>query len=263
MFLCLTFFSFLFFYFLRISFWEDIGWRAMVFLPLGAFFCLGASVGIFYLLEQNKKVLFLCLLPILAAFVCFSELKMAVILGILGGVIFLSRSLIKLNKEKSLRLKFAPSAILRNSFPCFVAALSLFASLMFYWSPLAQKIGEEAVVPRPLFDAIAKPMLGYVSNLSGQAVNQALPVGVQMPSVVPQMDDLYNSVNMQVSILSAPYKKFIPLGAAVSFFFAVKFFSLFLIWPVVFFSWLAFKLLLVLGIVNIKKIETEKEAVEI
>jgi len=231
---------------------------------LVSFLFLGVSVGLAYLIEDGPVLFYgLPFLIVLPALVFLRDnLISAAVLAI--AVLFLAMAAWRANFEKSLRIEFAASFILRKSLAPFVTALALIITVFFYWAPYAQSLGDSISIPRPLFDAIAKPAMDFSLAVS-------LPKGMTLKSLPPEfaaqqaalMDSLYSSVNDQLVAAGKVFKKWIPLGVSVSLFFSFKVIGFFLSWLMTLLAWLIFKIFLWSGVIKINKVAAEKEVVEI
>jgi len=77
------------------------------------------------------------------------------------------------------------------------------------------------------------------------------------------LNKIYVSLNDQIDVAGRSFKKWIPLGAAVSLFFTFKVVGAILSWLIMLFAWLIFKALLWIGVVKINKVAAEKEIIKI
>jgi len=229
---------------------------------LAAFLFLGISVGLVYLIE-NQRILFFGL-PALIVLPALVFLKNDLLSGaVLTAVLFfLALAAWRTHFEKSLRIELAPCLILKRGLGSFITALALTITLFFYWAPYAQSLGNDIRIPRPLFDSIARPAIEMSLALS-------LPRGTNPKSLSPEftkqqtaiLDNLYLSANEQLSVAGKTFKKWIPLGVSVSLFFSFKVIGTFLSWLMIVLAWLIFKILLWGGIIKIEKVAVEKEIV--
>lgn len=239
-------------------------WIVMSVWSLSAFLVLAFGLGLAYLMEE-KVILFYALpAAIILPALVFLKNDAVVVLIAAVALIFLAIAAGKANFEKSLRIKFAPLSILRQGLAPAITGLSLLSSLIFYGAPLAQTLGENVIVPRQLFDALATPAMDF-------ALRMNLPAGADIKNLPLEfkkeqeafLDKLYDSLNTQIEITGRSIKKWLPLGAAVSLFFTFKVVGTILSWLAILLAWLIFRILLWIGVVKINKVVAEKEVIEI
>lgn len=239
-------------------------WIAKSVWALAAFLFLGVFTGLFFLVENEKIILYS--VPLIIAFpaLAFLKLEMITFLVLIAAILFFVVAVSHVDSEKSLRIKFSAGIILRRVFPSMMTGLALLSTLFFYWAPYMQSLGNDVSIPRQLFDTIAKPVMDFSLNLS-------LPRGVKLESLPPEfaaqqtklMDSLYSSANDQLALTGRTFKKWIPLGASISLFFSFKIIGFFLSWLMTLLAWLIFEIFLWSGVVKINKVAVEKEIVEI
>ncbi|KKT24739.1 MAG: hypothetical protein UW11_C0041G0005 [Parcubacteria group bacterium GW2011_GWA2_43_9b] len=236
-------------------------WLAMSVWSLFIFLILGMIIGLAYLIESEAIFLYGAALAIILPFLFFMKLNIGAAFVLLA-FLFLMLAARQANFEKSLRLKFVLVVILRKGLAPTITGFAILSSLIFYGTPLAQTLGESIIVPRPLFNAIARPLI----NL---ALQMSVPVGMDIKSLPPEfkkqevefLDKMYVSLNQQIEVAGGSFKKWIPLGVAVSLFFTFKVVGTTLSWLMMFFAWLIFRILLWSGVVRINKVVVEKEVI--
>jgi hypothetical protein len=267
-------FSFLAWFFLNYSLTGQAGdnWLLLFWGPAASFIILGVLTGLAFLLEEKKGVIFIfCALTLLPSFLFFRAGLVGVI-GVLLAFLFSFGALPGLIREKNLRLKILPIEIIKKGLAGILSAWVILAALLFYWAPYAQSLGQEIAVPRPIFNAVMKPLISFfVSGSYSIQTNSfdknALPNSfspIKEPIIQDsQLDEIYGLTNKQLNVFGAAYKKFIPLGAAVSVFFTFKILSFLLFGFIILFIWLIFHLLLLFKVVRINRIPAEKEIIEI
>lgn len=243
---------------------DDPDWLQKSLWSLAAFLFLGVSAGLAYLVEE-KRILFygLPFLIILPALVFLKE-NLASVLVLALAFLFLVLAASRVDFEKTLRIKLVPWFILKRGLGPFVTALALITTLFFYFAPVTQSLGQEIGVPRPLFDVIAQPAIDL-------ALQMSLPVGADPKSLPSELknqqtellDKIYVSLNGQIELAGRTFKKWLPLGAAVSLFFTFKVVGMISFWLMIPLVWLIFRILLLAGVVKIEKAAAEKETIEI
>lgn len=257
-------FSFLFWSFLAGAVSDGPDWVSKSVWSLVTFLFLGVFTGLFFLVENEKIILYSVPLIIALPALAFLKLEIITALVLVAAILFFVVAVSHVDSEKSLRIKFSAGIILRRVFPSMMTGLALLTTLFFYWAPYTQSLGSDVSIPRQLFDTIAKPAMDFSLNLS-------LPKGVKLESLPPEfaaqqarlMDSLYSSANDQLVLAGWTFKKWIPLGASISLFFSFKVLGFFLSWLMTFLAWLIFKIFLWGGVVRIEKIAVEKEIIKI
>ncbi len=238
---------------------------AASFWSLAFFLILGSLISLVYLVENGKKFLYAVPLAIILPFMFFykwgnwPEFAVAI-----AAVFFFLLAVRRVEFEKISRIRIAAGIIFKKGLRPTITGLALLATLLFYWAPYSQSLGQEISVPRPLFDAVANPIVNFLITSNLPAENSSKVPPVQLEQVRQQsLDSVYQSINEQISVAGKTYKKWIPLGLSISIFFSFKILGVFLSWFIIAVTWLIFRLLLLLKVVNIKIISTEKEIIEI
>jgi len=239
-------------------------WLVKAVWCLAAFLFLGVFTGLLFLVE-NKKIILYCV-PVLIALpaLAFVRIEIFGLLVLAAAVLFIGAAVSRVDFEKSVRIKFSAGIILSRALPLIMTGLSLIITLFFYWAPYTQSLGNDISIPRPLFDTIANPVMGFSLNMS-------LPKGMTLKSLPPEfaaqqaklMDDLYSSANDQLAAAGKTFKKWIPLSVSVSLFFSFKVIGFFLSGIMILLAWLIFQIFLWSGVVKIGKVAAEKEVIEI
>lgn len=256
-------FSFLFWLTLTNALNNGPDWIEKSVWSLAIFLFLGAGAGLAYLIEDGN-ILFFGLPPlmILPALVFLPE-NLATGLVLAAALAFLALAAWRVGFEKSLRIEFVSWIILKKGLGPAITALALVITLFFYWAPFTQSFGEKISVPRPLFDALARPAADLVLNINSPRKADLTLVPEFEKQKAEVLDKIYLSTNEEISAAGESFKKWIPLGVSVSLFFGLKVVGTFLSWLAMLFSWLAFRILLWSGVVKINKVTTEKEIIEI
>lgn len=231
---------------------------------LSAFLFLDVAAGLFFLIENAKIFLYSASAVIVLPAPIFLKPELFNLLVLAAAVLFFVAAVFRVDSEKSLRIKFSAGIILRRALPLMMTGLALLITLFFYWAPYTQSLGNDIRIPRPLFDAIAEPIIDIFLNIN-------LPKGMDLKSLPSESvkqqagiaDNLYSSMNEQLSLAGRTFKKWIPLGASISLFFSFKVVSFFLSWLIMFLAWLIFKIFLWSGVVKIEKVAAEKEIITI
>jgi len=227
--------SFLFWLVLWRALQNGPDWLNMALWSLVIFLVFGSFVGLAYLIEKEKKFLYAVPLLVVLPFLIFYQWeKQLGLIVVAVAILFFVLAIFKVEFEKSLRIKLAAGIILRKGLAPTITALALLITLFFYWAPYTQSLEQEISVPRPLFDAIVKPVINIF-------MQTALPPGTNQKALSAQlnrqqqesMDILYQTVNEQLDSAGKSYKKWIPLGLSVSLFFSFKIIGTFLSWLMV------------------------------
>lgn len=237
-------------------------WLAKSLWGLAAFLFLGVTLGLAYLLENSKHVIYV--LPLLVLLPALIFLPESLATGIVAALAlaFLALGVWRADFEKSLRIEFIPWIVLRKSLGYTITALALITTLFFYWSPFTRSLEEKIFIPRPLFDAVSQPVAEVFLRLSFQPGTDA---DLSSPEFKRQQnkffDELYRSANEQLSLAGKTLKKWLPLGVSVSLFFTFKIIGTILSFLIIALAWLIFRVLLLSGVVKITKIAVEKEII--
>lgn len=248
-------FSFSFWSFLEISLNGGGDWWEKTLCPLILFLILIAVIGLYYLLEDEKKWLLAAVLLTLVPFLFFAQLKWS-LLWFLLAVYFLAHGIFRVAADKEEGIKLMAVRILRRATAAAAGSIILLTALVFYWAPYAQSLKKDIDVPRPVFNIITNQLVQKISGLENMPGAEAL-------STKQQQDQVYKLVNEQVGDWLGSYSSFIPAVLALSVFFTLKFIGFFLAWPAIGLAWLAYKILLRAGFVKINKVAAEKEIIEI
>ncbi len=239
-------------------------WLLKSIWSLAAFLVLGVFAGLAYLIENEKIFLYSVSVVIILPVLVFLKPGIGTAIVLAVAILFFMATAHRANFEKSLRIKFSSGVILRKGLSFTITGLALLVTLLFYWAPYTQSLSGDIRIPRPLFDAIAKPAIDLFLDIS-------LPQGLDLKSSsfeftkqeVEFLDNLYFSSNEQLSAAGRAFKKWIPLGVSVSIFFSFKVLGIILLWLMMLLAWLIFRILLWSGIVKIEKVAAEKEVIQI
>ena len=239
-------------------------WLSRSLWALANFLILGVSLGTAYLVESDQR--FLYVTPVLAVLPALVFLPENLATGLVTAVAlaFMALAVWRAEFEKSVRIEFISGAILRRSLGATITALALMITLFFYFAPFTRSLGQEVSVPRPLFDAISRPIVDVFLRLSlqpGTNIDLSAPEFKQHQDIF--FNGLYQSLNDQLSLAGRALKKWIPLGISVSLFFTLKVIGTFLSWLIMVLVWIVFRILLWSGVVKIEKVATEKEVITI
>lgn len=273
-------FSFSTWFFAYNSFWrdgQDYLWRIL--FPLVSFFILGTLTGLWFLTEDEKRFVWAGPASIFVSFILvfsFSWVKLPspwnlVLVGALVlAILFFLWGLRDLRQEKDSRFKISLSAIVSPALKHTITAMILLLSIGFYFSPLAQLNVKEISMPRPFFDAIFNPIAnalngGLLKNGSAAGGSESgLEISKQLELKKKDLSEqVYGLVNQVISNSGKPFKKYIPLGITLSFFFALKVFSGIFRYLTILGVWVLWKILRFLNIFKIKIIKVDKETIEI
>lgn len=238
----------------------------------------GIALCLAMLLINNKKVLYGSFALVLISFgIFFNNEPFYYLVGLIILLLAFWSAKVKVRKEEKVEVTLNFWRIWRRGLPIFITALCLMISLIYYFSPkLTTTIQKEIKIPRNVFNLIIEPLEGLIlEKLSGEVASldaEAIKIlnsqqiqelkqnyGIEIKEGETIKDFLYNLVNYQINNIAGPYKKFIPIGLAIALFIGLKIISLLYIPFVVLFSWLALKLLILLGFA---KVEIETKEVE-
>ena len=262
------------------SFWrdsQDYFWR--IFLPLASFLILGILTGLWFLAEDEKWIVWAgpasIFIPFLFIF-SLSWIKLSshwnlVLTAVFILVVFLFWWGIKsLRGEKESRFKISLSAIVSPGLKHAVTATIFLASIGFYFSPLAQLDSKEFSLPRPFFDTIFSPVIKAM-NVSLLKNGSTTSSGALSPEVSKQLESqkkdlseqVYGMINQMIANSGKPFKKYVPLGITLSFFFALKIFEGLFLQLMILGAWVLWKILRFFGVMRIKIVKADKEIIEI
>lgn len=252
--------SWLFWWVLRDSMHDGGNWTLKILFPSLVLLLLGTVLGLALLLENEKKMIWLLPVLVLAPFIFFVHWGWTAISLVILAILLVFASILAGYKEKSRRITLAPRVVMQTGLAGVLTGLALLSSLIFFWAPTTQALQQsDIIIPRSFFDNVAGPIF---KALAGPTPAGMSP-GVYQKAMSDSLDQVYDAFNQQLAMQGRAYKKFIPAGVAVSFFFAVKFWSFILMWPMMLLAWLAFKAMLWCGIIKINFVETKKEEIEI
>ncbi len=266
-------------------------------LPLIGFFIICVLLSLGWLLLKSKIILATTLIIILFGYFIafgFSWVYLIVALVALGFFFYGS---IQAIDERDVRIKVKASKILKVGLPSLLTGLILLTVTAHYFSPLSMTDFE---IPRPLFDVIMKIMpfpsmqADLNSFLSGLDVNDLENINweelekndihlegfnlektgsmieeagglenmLKNLPLNPSDDDMYEMINQIVHDYIEPYKKYLAIGWTVGLFFMLKTLSVPFMWLAIFFSWLIFKLLVLIGAIKIHEKSVLQEVIE-
>lgn len=148
--------------------------------------------------------------------------------------------------------------------------LVLLAAAAFGSSAMAQSLSNAPIeMPRALFDKIIDPILrapgimtGLVPELNNKTTAPVQPATSENTVLVK--DVVYREVNFWISDFSAPNRQYLPLGLAISFFLAARFFwGAVLMRLAAMMGWAIFGLLQIFKVAEIKTEPVDKETIKI
>jgi hypothetical protein len=247
--------------------WQNDGWLEKMIASLVSFIVLAAILGLFYLIEDDKRVISGSIILIFAGFfIVLPVSRFEEILVILLAAVFFIKGARRAYLEKANKIKLVLARILLVSLSSTVTALALLASIGFASAPVVQSLaGAKIIVPQATVEALADGLLRLSENLK---ISPVPPGSIKSSQLVPGLDQkakdaLYEQVNASLNNISDPYKRFLPFTLAISFFFAVRFLGIILVRISAMLAWFCFGLLRFLKIAEIKTISVEKEIVEV
>ncbi len=176
--------------------------------------------------------------------------------AILTIFLFLGEKKIKNILLSSFKLNFY-EAISEGSKLVFEGLIILII-IFYYFSPAGEVFQKEFVLPRPFYDKIFKSIaISFLENKKEQIFGG---VGQNDFLALKESQQLLKEIADQT--LTKPYKKYIPLILAFSFYLVIKFVAVFIRQISNFLSWLIVKLMFAFGIMRKKKIIVEREFYE-
>ncbi len=273
-------FSFLTWFSVYDSFWrdsQDYFWRIL--LPLISFLVLGILTGLWFLAEDEKWIVWAGPISIFVPFLFIFSLSwiklpspwnLTLTVALAFVILLFWWGIRSLRGEKESRFKISLSAIVSPALKHAVTAIIFLASIGFYFSPLAQLDSKEFSLPRPFFDAIFSPVIKAmdVSLLKNGSTTSSdtlsSEVSLQLESQKKNLSEqVYGMINQVISNSGKPFKKYIPLGITLSFFFALKIFEGLFLQLMILGVWVLWKILRFFGVLRIKTIKVDKEIIEI
>lgn len=235
-------------------------WVFKIMFPSALVLALGVCLALHYLLEKERGFALLAPIPVLLPFFFFVQWRPSLIFWVVLAALFLLLAAYRANREKALRLRMVPVAIMHLGLASTMTGLAILASLIFFWSPYSQSLrGNEVSVPRPFFDAVAGPI---TKTLFQTQMPSGADRSVYDQAVSDAKDQAYNFINQQLNFQGRAYKKFLPAGLAVSFFFAVRVWGSILMGLAISLAWLVYRMFVFFGVVKLINKEEIKEEIE-
>lgn len=172
---------------------------------------------------------------------------------------------LRIKREQRNRLKISIRAFLRYGFTFYFLAFSLLISSFYYFSPRLEK------------DNLQEEILGYVEKQIDFVAPKIVPMVVgnlgkksRDPSVAPLSQDeleqqTTNLLKEKISLfLSAnPYWQFVPFGLALGLFLSLNAFIPLFLWLTIGIVYVIIKMLVKVKIIEVKKVECEREEIRI
>ncbi len=270
--------------FIFAAFWHNNpDYLQRILTPLISFLILGVLAGLWFLIENRRLILWLApaliFLPFLIIFSFFgakltSYWNLVLFLVLFFIVLFFGLGIRASRETKESRLKIELIPILQSALKPSVTAMIILASISFYFSPSARLNVKEIFIPRPFFDSLFSPLINILEKslpknglTNGANVkNQNLPQEITNQLTAQEKnlsDQTYGMLNQIITNAGKPFKKYIPLGLTLSFFFALKIFELIFLWVMIFGIWVLWKVLRFFNILKIKIIKVDKEVIEL
>lgn len=228
--------------------------------PSIGFFVLLVFLSLSWLLAKSREILLIALIFILASFFLVFSFKLEYLAALFIALLLFVFGSYKAVSEKELRIKIQISKILRRGLPLVLTGLSLIVATVYYFSPAAFKGENQIQIPRPLFDIIIQPITGgFEEQISLPELSARFDIPLE-----GEMDDMiYQTVNQQINKYSQPYKKYLPLGLAIGFFFTLKAISIVFMWLIILIGEVIFRLLVRFGAIKIQEKAILKEIIEV
>lgn len=260
-------------------------WIASVFFV----FLLSVIVALsFFAINSMYLVILSYLLVSLSAFLFFGWRGYEV-LGVLVLFIALVFGYFRVKHEKSLLVKFLYIRIIRKGLPIFFTGLAVSLAIFYNASPMG-KVFERPQIPKVFFDVVLLPVeyvltpalpgfdigmeIGDVERLTSRELPSFFDVPPAVVSGVVQdffsrvpdevrgetiTQFITDLVNAQLDAILLPYKQFLPVVFLFGLFLVFKAMGIPLMWLSIGTNWLVIKMLLRFNVIQIIKVETEKE----
>lgn len=243
-----------------------------LFVFWGIFLCLAM------LLIDNRKILYGSFIIILIAFgMFFNNEPFYYFIGMLILLIAFGLAVWKIRQEEKVQVNLNFWRIWKRGFPFLVTALILVIALVYYFSPMLEQVNQREIrLPRKIFDVVIEALSGLIEErlpegidsldveagkiLTPEEINELeIRYNIEIKEGETAKDFLYKLVNFQINNVRGPYKKYIPIGLAITLFLVLRAVAVVYIAFVVLFSWLVLELLIALKFV---KTELEPKEVE-
>lgn len=240
----------------------------------------GIALCLAMLLIKDKRILYGSFILILVVFGLFfnNEPFYYLIVLVLCFLAFWLASK-KIKKEETIEVNLNYWRIWKRGLPVLITGLILIIAMVYYFSPnLIEMRRVEIRLPRDVFNFIVTPLEGLIGErLSGgslktdarnflsqeQIIELKEKYGITIKPGDTGRDVLYELVNFQIDNAGGPYKKFIPLGLAVTLFIGLKIISMIYVAIVIMLSWLVLKLLIATKFVKREIVKKEVETVKL
>ena len=221
-------------------------------LPIVGFFILLIFLSLNWLLTKSKIILLITLFFVLISFLFSFGFKLGylALLFVVFLIFFFASE--RVFNEKNIRIKIDVIRILRRGLPLIITGLCLIIAVAYHFSPLAFQGQNQIVVPRPIFDKIASPIIGNIEK--------QLPILQFSPL---EEDNIYQTLNKEINRHSQSYKEYFSLGLTIGFFFALRTIGAIFGWLVILLTWAIFKILVAVGAIKIQEQAVLKEVIEV
>lgn len=194
-----------------------------------------------------------------------------------------------MKREEQLLIKFLYTRLIRRGMPIFFTGLAIALAVFYNASPMG-KVLERPQLPEAFFSAILVPVeyiskqafpgfdrnmkLGDIEELSIREVPKLIdapPVLIETFvrntfSEIPKKEQdktlvefLHETVNNQLDAILLPYRQFLPIVFLFGLFLVFKAIGIPLMWLSIGMGWLIVKILVQLKLLQIRKVEVEKE----
>jgi len=222
------------------------------------------------LTERSKIVLIISFLVILLSYLfIFNFTVKYLIVSIIAFALFLIATFQAI-KEKDDNIHISCFKIFKAGLPLVITGFALTLAVAFYASDYARP-ETDIEIPRPIYNAIIKPLITQISSQQTDINNATLKVD---PKILEQFDIklkggestediIYLLVNKQISKFLLQFQQYLPLILTIGFFSLVKSIGFILMYIVIFFSWLIFRILVSFGAIKINVQPVVQEIIEI
>lgn len=246
----------------------ELGWTWVI-IGISLFLAL---LGLNWLMfKKNILILSVSFGVIFITYLTIFGFRLENLLVALAALLLYSYSSYRAIQEKEARITINIFKIMKTGLPLVLTALALTIATAYYFSPLSQQI-KEIEVPRPLYEIVIRP---FMTQLTGQgsetgahvvldpAIAKEFDIALsEAPTQAELEDALFVLVNRQLNAVIEPFKEFYPLGYAIAFFILLKTLGYFLMYLVIFASWIVFRGLVSLGAIKINVEPAVKEVIE-
>ena len=227
-----------------VSFWA---WPRILGAPylLSAILVYAVIFGFFILLIKNKWLFWGAPSLSLAVSALFFKPDVFYFSGLVLGIVFILYAAEIYSEEEKSNLKILLSPVIGRSLKTFFTALAVLLSFIYYGSIHKNTDPAKLLLPESAFEATVKIM----------APSFGIPPGEEKTI----SKTIYNLSLARVKDYAGDYIGYIPVLAAVSYFFALKAVSIMFYYAAIFLIYILLKLFIAIGLIKKDLIPAEKE----